>query len=132
MCEPDKCELALKLMEKAKNKGVKLMLPVDTKIGKEFKLIEQNTKTVFIAMEPEAKQLLEEIKLKGMSRNRMRKAGQYCIQVYDNMLENMKSVAMVRLDSADMEEFYQLNCEGKYSEDVGVDLLFEMNQALFL
>lgn len=102
------------------------------KIGKEFKLIEQNTKTVFIAMEPEAKQLLEEIKLKGMSRNRMRKAGQYCIQVYDNMLENMKSVAMVRLVSADMEEFYQLNCEGKYSEDVGVDLLFEMNQALFL
>lgn len=37
LCEPDKCELALKLMEKAKNKGVKLMLPVDTKIGKEFK-----------------------------------------------------------------------------------------------
>ena len=37
LCEPDKCELALKLMEKAKNKGVKLMLPVDTKVGKEFK-----------------------------------------------------------------------------------------------
>ena len=37
LCEPDKCELALSLMEKAKNKGVKLMLPVDTKIGKEFK-----------------------------------------------------------------------------------------------
>ena len=37
LCEPDKCELALELMEKAKNKGVKLLLPVDTKIGKEFK-----------------------------------------------------------------------------------------------
>ena len=37
LCEPDKCELALSLMEKAKNKGVKLLLPVDTKIGKEFK-----------------------------------------------------------------------------------------------
>ena len=37
LCEPDKCELALSLMEKAKNKGVKLMLPVDTKIGREFK-----------------------------------------------------------------------------------------------
>ena len=37
LCEPDKCELALNLIEKAKNKGVKLMLPVDTKIGKEFK-----------------------------------------------------------------------------------------------
>ena len=37
LCEPDKCELALSLMEKAKNKGVKLILPVDTKVGKEFK-----------------------------------------------------------------------------------------------
>ena len=37
LCEPDKCELALSLMEKAKAKGVKLLLPVDTKIGKEFK-----------------------------------------------------------------------------------------------
>ena len=37
LCEPDKCELALSLMEKAKAKGVKLMLPVDTKIGREFK-----------------------------------------------------------------------------------------------
>ena len=35
LCEPDKCELALELMEKAKSKGVKLLLPVDTVIGKE-------------------------------------------------------------------------------------------------
>ena len=37
LCEPDKCDLALSLMEKAKSKGVKLLLPIDTKIGKEFK-----------------------------------------------------------------------------------------------
>ena len=37
LCELDKLELAKELMEKAKNKGVKLMLPVDTKIGREFK-----------------------------------------------------------------------------------------------
>ena len=37
LCEPEKCELALSLMEKAKSKGVKLILPVDTKVGKEFK-----------------------------------------------------------------------------------------------
>ncbi len=37
ICEMDKLDLAKELMEKAKNKGVKLMLPVDTKIGKEFK-----------------------------------------------------------------------------------------------
>ena len=45
LCEPDKCELAIKLMEKAKSKGVKLILPVDTKVGKEFKP-ETESKTV--------------------------------------------------------------------------------------
>ena len=33
----DKLDLARELMEKAKAKGVKLMLPVDTRVGKEFK-----------------------------------------------------------------------------------------------
>mgnify|MGYP002567921676 FL=1 len=37
LCEPDKCDLALSLMNKAKEKGVKFLLPIDTKIGKEFK-----------------------------------------------------------------------------------------------
>ena len=37
ICEMDKLDLAKEAMEKAKQKGVKFMLPVDTKIGKEFK-----------------------------------------------------------------------------------------------
>ena len=37
ICELDKLDLAKQAMEKAKQKGVKLMLPVDTKVGKEFK-----------------------------------------------------------------------------------------------
>ena len=37
ICEVDKVDLAMQAMEKAKEKGVKLLLPVDTKIGKEFK-----------------------------------------------------------------------------------------------
>ena len=36
ICEEDKLDLALELMQKAKEKGVKMMLPIDTKIGKEF------------------------------------------------------------------------------------------------
>ena len=42
ICELDKLDLAKELMEKAKQKGVKLMLPVDTKLGKEF---DPNTET---------------------------------------------------------------------------------------
>ena len=42
ICELDKLDLANELMAKAKEKGVKLMLPVDTKLGKEF---DPNTET---------------------------------------------------------------------------------------
>jgi len=37
ICELDKLDLAKDLMKKAEEKGVKFILPVDTKIGKEFK-----------------------------------------------------------------------------------------------
>ena len=37
LCEVEKTGLALQTMEKAKAKGVKLLLPIDTKVGKEFK-----------------------------------------------------------------------------------------------
>lgn len=37
LCEEDKLDLAKGLMEKAKQKGVKLLLPIDTVVGKEFK-----------------------------------------------------------------------------------------------
>ena len=36
ICELDKLDLAKELMEEAKNKGVKMLLPVDTKVGKEY------------------------------------------------------------------------------------------------
>ena len=36
ICELDKLDLANELMEKAKTKNVKLMLPIDTRIGREF------------------------------------------------------------------------------------------------
>ena len=45
LCELDKLDLALNAMKKAEEKGVKLMLPIDTKIGKEFKA-DTESKTV--------------------------------------------------------------------------------------
>ena len=36
ICELDKLDLAQELMEKARNKGVRFMIPVDTRVGKEF------------------------------------------------------------------------------------------------
>ncbi|MCI8272976.1 MAG: phosphoglycerate kinase [Clostridia bacterium] len=35
LCEPDKCNLALELIKKAKEKGVNLILPIDNVVGKD-------------------------------------------------------------------------------------------------
>lgn len=72
ICELDKIDLATNLMKKAEEKGVKLMLPVDTKIGKEFKA-DTESKTVkyneipanwegFDIGEESIKQFIEELK----------------------------------------------------------------------
>lgn len=42
ICELDKVDLAKGLLEKAKNKGVKLLLPSETVVGKEFKADTEN------------------------------------------------------------------------------------------
>ena len=45
ICEEDKLDLALELMQKAKDKGVKMLLPIDTKVGKEF---DPNTESMMV------------------------------------------------------------------------------------
>ena len=44
LCEDDKVELAKEMMEKAAAKGVKFLLPVDNKLGKEY---DENTDSMF-------------------------------------------------------------------------------------
>ena len=77
ICELDKLDLAKELMEKAKSKGVKFMLPIDTKIGKEF---DKNTesKTVKYTEIPDNWQGFD--------------IGEETIELYGNELKNAKTV----------------------------------------
>lgn len=77
ICEEDKIDLAKSLMEKAKNKGVKLLLPVDTKIGKEYAA---NTESKIVKIEeiPEGWQALD--------------IGDETISLYEKELENAKTI----------------------------------------
>ena len=52
ICELDKLDLARELLEKAKQKNVKFMLPIDTKLGKEFKA-DTESKTVLCTEIPD-------------------------------------------------------------------------------
>ncbi len=77
ICELDKLNLASEVMEKAKAKGVKLMLPVDTKLGKEF---DPNTesKTVSYKEIPEGWEGFD--------------IGEKTIEMYTEELKNAKTV----------------------------------------
>lgn len=77
ICEEDKLDLAKSLMEKAKEKGVKFMLPVDTKVGKEFDK-DTESKVVKTTEMPEGWIGLD--------------IGPETVEIYSKELENAKTV----------------------------------------
>lgn len=107
--------------------------------SKHFRLIDERNKIILIAKESEAKALLDEIREKGYSRERMRKVGQYCVQLpyHENQNGNtffqiMFDAGMIREVSADMEDFYILVDDEQYSEEYGLNLLIETGMALMM
>ena len=77
LCEVEKTGLALEAMEKAKAKGVKLLLPIDTKVGKEFKP-DTESKTVAWTEIPDEWEGFD--------------IGEKTIEIFKNELQNAKTV----------------------------------------
>lgn len=77
LCEEEKTGLALEAMEKAKQKGVKLLLPVDTKVGKELKP-DTESKTVAWTDIPDGWEGFD--------------IGEKTIEMFKNELKNAKTV----------------------------------------
>ena len=102
------------------------------KAAKEFKLIEENTLTVFISREEEAEELLWQIKYQGYTKSGMRKAGQYCVQLYENDIEKLRGAGMLRQVPGGIENFYELVDSGQYSEEMGLDLGIESGIAVVM
>lgn len=102
------------------------------KAAKEFKLIEENTLTVFISREEEAEELLWQIKRQGYTKSGMRKAGQYCVQLYENDIEKLLGAGMLRQVPGGIENFYELVDSGQYSEEMGLDLGIEFGMAVLM
>lgn len=98
------------------------------KVSKEFKLIEQQTKTIFIDREPRAQQVAEELRQKGVTKSLMREAGQYCINVYEETFKELYENGMLKTLSEELkEDFFVLSDGGNYTEDMGLVLENESN-----
>lgn len=101
------------------------------KVGREFKLIEEDTKTIFIGREKAAQELLWQLKNKGYTKSGMRLAQQYCVQVYEREFENLYGSGKVVPVSEDIEDFYELADLEQYTEEMGLELGTESGMALF-
>lgn len=101
------------------------------KVGKEFKLIEQNTKTIFINYEEEANETLCLLKERGFTRSGMRKASQYCITVYENEFNKLYGIGAIQPISEAIEDFYELTDKEKYTEKIGLELELDDGAAVF-
>ena len=88
----------------------------------DFKLIEQNTYTVFVAKTEEAKSLLCRMKNQEFSKSLMRKAGQYCVQVHENILNQLYDSGKAEPLSAEIQDLYVLLDETWYMETVGLKM----------
>lgn len=100
--------------------------------AEKFKLIEENTITVFIGKEEEAKELLWQMENQGYTKSGMRRAGQYCVQLYENEFEKLRGAGMVRMVSEDMKDFFVLSDETQYTEERGLNLGTEAGIEVFL
>lgn len=109
-------------------KGIKCNF---SKVAEDFKMIENDVKTVFIPVEEEAQDLLQQLKYQGFTKTSMRKAGQYSVTLYDDVIEKMKDAGMIELVAENINDFYELKDKERYTEEFGLDLNIENGRALF-
>ena len=101
-------------------------------VGKDFKLIEQDTKTIFIVREERAKEILEEIRYKGATKALMREVGQYCVDVYDNIFQKIYAAGMLMEVSEELkDEFFLLRNVDDYSEETGLKIDVELGTGIW-
>lgn len=102
------------------------------KVGKEFKLIEQNTKTVLIPRDRHAREIAEELRYKGVTKALIREAGQYCVNIYDNLFQKMSGAGMLTEVTEELkEEFFVLRSCEDYSEETGLQVNAELGSAVW-
>ena len=116
-----------KILEEFQNKRYNF-----AKAAEEFRLIEENTFTVFVGKEKETEELLWQIKNQGYTKAGIRKASQYCIQLYESDAKELQRAGMLGMISEDMKDFYELLNAEQYTEEMGLILEVEPGKALFM
>lgn len=97
-------------------------------VAENFKMIKEDTRSILIAREPEAKLLAEQLRHGERSRKLMRSAGRYSVNVYENTYRDLREAGF--LDVIE-EKLAVLSDEGKYSEETGLNIKVVKGEGLF-
>ncbi len=108
--------------------GVKDFLFPFATVSKEFSIIEDNTTTIFINKEERADFIEKHIRSGKISRQLMREAGHYCVNIYDKDFEALNGSG--RLEEI-VPNLYSLRNKEEYTEDMGLSVNVSRGEAVF-
>ena len=101
-------------------------------VAQDFKLIESDTYTILIPIEDKAREVRDALKFKGYTKELIRQAGHYSVQVYDNDFKNMYGAGMLREVSDSLDKFYELVDLKQYTEEMGLSLNIGSGEAIMM
>ena len=112
-------------------KRLEIINPAFTEIAKDFKLIEEDSRPVFIPIDGDLdnQKILVQLRAGIRSRSIFRKANQYIVSVYKNQFEKLCETG--KLDALD-SELYVLNDPAGYDSDTGLVVNMEDGIGIFL
>lgn len=116
------------IVEQLENGGRSLLFPfVD--VARAFCLIEEgNTKTILIDREPGAQAIVQRIRWGEHSRQLVREAGHYCVNLFEQDFEKLNGAG--KLEALDLK-FYRLRNIDQYTDEMGLVLNVERGEAVF-
>lgn len=109
-------------------RGARNLLFPFAQVAAEFHLIESPTQTILIPLEEEAAQLAEDLQLGFFSRERLRRAGLYSVNVYQNQFRALWDSGKLELLADGLYLLRELDC---YSEEMGLTANVETGDAIF-
>lgn len=79
------------------------------------------------------KEILEQLRLRGITKEGIRKIGQYCVNVYENDFRKMFAAGMLREISEDLkDDYFMLREPERYTDEMGMDLNIEYGEAVIM
>lgn len=97
-------------------------------VAGKFHLIEEDTRTILIDVEEEAKEIVMKFRRGEYSRQLAAKAGQYCVNIYENDFERLHDAG--KLEELNMGYFVLRN-RMDYTNDCGLTMKCERGDGLF-